>query len=247
MNKKFAGGLSLIGTITLLLTIAVVATTPLTLSKFRATGTGNGTARIAAFEPRFAQVAGYTGAAGLTIRATSHAGGTIAAGTFLFPKQYFRNRSEVAVTVKPYLAYVPRPYNATNSTQLHNLYYVGDYYGNGSTAAYVLIPSTGVEGGATGRTHLLNSTYHSADTTGNRALASAGTDISAANTSVYFPPLQAAPNGTLFHTTVQATNGAAVNARGNVTTASSTATTYDMNGYWRTYRLTTVLQVTQVD
>ncbi|MCL2433493.1 MAG: hypothetical protein FWD16_03115 [Clostridia bacterium] len=247
MNKQFFSRQSVVGALVWLLVVVAVGTTPWAMAKYAATGMGGARARIAKYEPRFAQVAGYTGAAGLTVRTTSHAGGAIPVSTFAFPKQYVRNKSEVSVNVKPYLAYVPRPYNATNSTQLHNLYYVGDYYDNASTAAYVLIPAAGVEGGATGRTHLLNSTFFSADTTANRALASAGTDISAATATAYFAPNQVAPAGSLFHTTVQATNGAAVNARGNVNGASSTATTYDMNGYWRTYRLTTVLQATQVD
>lgn len=244
----------------LALTLLVVATTPLVLTQARYTAKGSGAAqgRVAKFEPRIAQVAGLSGASGFTVRVpvngsttspggTGFPGGKVMQNATMFPKYYFRNRSEVAVRAKPVLAYVPNPYGALNhSYKLHGLYAVGEYYGSGT--APVIIPKEGIEGGTTGLKQLLYTTHATADSAANRAAQTNTGSWEDLSASTHLGQLFGAGQvntGSLFHHFVQAYPSGTLPGRAGVTTP--TKTTYDMKGYWRTYRLISIVNVTQVD
>lgn len=220
---------------------AAILTTPLAMSKYAATGVGRAQARLAAFEPLFAQVAGNTGAAGFTVRSTASG----VKSTVNAPKFYVRNQSEVAVYARLIPCYVPNPYNTTGSQWLHNRNQAGEYYDSSSPAAgYKEIPAGGVAGA--GKQQLSYTVYSSDDNAANRAAFTSGalpggTDVTA--NGALLPPSQSG-TGVLLSPFFNVYNSAPTAISDQTTTGSQSV---DMSGYWRDYRVVFLLRVTQAD
>ena len=214
------------------LAVLTAATAPLSMlstAKYSATATVSASARVAKFEPRFAQVTGYWGQAGYAVKNTAAGYPT----TVLFPKYFIRNKSEVAVNLNIAPYYVPTPYGTPAEPN-------GKYYNSG--AARSLMVSTGTGGKLLHdlRYDLTDGTRANASPTGT-ALPANGVLLEAwggTNTSVLFAPY--------FRPQVNAATKPA-NVIGTDTTGAFTSPSYDMSELWRTYKINYDLIVTQID